>query len=321
MPSNVFTHDADTRTSRAVRAGLVAAAALAVWGIAVSAQRRPPVASSASLDLVVLDVVVTDNKGNPVPGLTVDDFHVKEDGQVMEIKTFSRVQAHGSGRSDDGRTVAMLLDDTGIPPLGSTAIQQLSKAVLSLAIRGDEVSVVRLNSNDEAYGDVTEALDRVEAYRGGARPFVLSEAQAGALNRIAAMADQLSVTEGRRKAIVCIGSQMVCDVAEPGNDSRQEVWSAWQRAITATARANVAVYAIIPGRVRMRGGGIADATGGETYASFSDFREPIVTLWNDSSAHYMLGYWPGDKLRALHAISVSVARPKTHVRVRHLRGE
>jgi hypothetical protein len=70
----------------------------------------------------------------------------------------------------------------------------------------------------------------------------------------------------------------------------------------------------------MRGGGIADATGGLTYASFSDFREPIVALWNDSGFHYLIGYWPSSKSRDLHSISVSVLRPKVHVRARRLRG-
>jgi VWFA-related protein len=283
---------------------------------AVQRESQPP-----SVDLVVLDVAVTDNKGVPITDLKASDFRVKEDGHLVDVKTFVRVPDAEDGISE-GRSVALLLDDAGVPALGSIGVQQLSRAVLSQARRGDDVSVVRLHArNDEAYGDMTEALARIDDYRGGAVPFVSGDAQADALNRIATMSEQLSISEGRRKALVCIGAQVVCDVREPGNDVRQEVWVAWRRAVTAAARANVAVYAIVPGRIRMRGGGIADATGGLTYGSLSDFRDPIVSLWNDSGFHYLVGYWPGGKSREIHSISVSVTRPKVRVRARRMRGE
>lgn len=41
----------------------------------------PPV-FRASTHLVLLDVVVTDKDGKPVPGLGVEDFSVKEAGKV-----------------------------------------------------------------------------------------------------------------------------------------------------------------------------------------------------------------------------------------------
>jgi VWFA-related protein len=282
-----------------------------------AAQREQP---APSVDLVVIDVAVTDSKGAPITDLKASDFRVKEDGREVDVKTFARVPDEEGGLIE-GRSIALLLDDAGVPALGTLGVQQLSKAVLSLARQGDEVSVVRLHSRtDEAFGDMTEALTRIDRYRGGVLPFVPGEAQVDALNRIASMSEQMAISEGRRKAIVCIGAQGVCDGREPANDTRQEVIVAWRRAVTAAALANVAVYAIIPGRIRMRGGGIADATGGLTYASFSDFREPIVALWNDSGFHYLIGYWPSSKSRDLHSISVSVVRPKVHVRARRLRG-
>lgn len=300
-------------TAAALGAALVAA-------VPAGAQRKE--APAASVDLVVLDVVVTDREDRSVRDLTAADFTIKEDGDAVEIKTFDHVDLRGAARAGEGRSVAMLLDDVGVPPLGTIAIQQLSKAVLSLARPGDDVSVVRLHGrNDEAFGDTIEAMARIEAYRGGIMPFNFIEAQTESLRRMAAMSRQLGITDGRRKALVCIGAQLVCDIPEPTRDARADLWQAWVDAVTAAAKANVAVYAIIPGRVRQRGGGVVDATGGLTYASFSDFREPIVMLWNDSSTHYLLGYWPGPKSRQIHSIDVDVHRPKLRVRARQRRGD
>ncbi len=284
----------------------------------LDAQRRQTPA--ASLDLIVLDVVVTDREGAPISDLDLGDFRIKQDGQVVEPKTFSRVDAARDDRPDAGRTVAILLDDTGVHQLGTEAVQRLGRAVLSLARPRDEVSVVRLHGrDDEAYGDMIEALARLDAYRAGVRPFNLVETQITALNRVAAMSRQLSITEGRRKALVCIGAQLVCDVPAPTGTTRRQLSDAWMAAVSAAAVANVAVYAIVPGRMWQRGGGIAEATGGLTYAGVSDFREPILTLWRDSSAHYLIGYWPGARSRQLHSIDVSVARPKIKVRARRQR--
>ena len=275
-----------------------------------------------SIDLVVIDVAVTDRKGVPVLDLAAGDFHVKEDGEDVAIKTFEAVRATNDGDRENGRTVALLLDDVSIPPLGTLMIQQLAKAVLTPRREGDEISVVRLHvRGDEPYGDAIEAQDRINAYRAGLAPFNPGDTQIEVLRQIAAISRQLMITEGRRKALVCIGSQIVCDVPEPGFDARPSLATAWREAVTSASLANVAVYAVVPGRIRLRGGGIAEATGGLTYGSLSDFREPIVALWNDSGAHYLLGYWPGPKRKTVHSISVSVNRPQVRVRARRQRGE
>ena len=44
------------------------------------------------VDYVDVDVVVTDQQGNFVRGLTRDDFEVFEDGKPVKIDTFSTVE-------------------------------------------------------------------------------------------------------------------------------------------------------------------------------------------------------------------------------------
>lgn len=52
---------------------------------------------SVEVNVVNVDVYVTDKKGNPVQGLTKEDFEVLEDGRVVEITNFLAVE--------DGRTL------------------------------------------------------------------------------------------------------------------------------------------------------------------------------------------------------------------------
>src|SRR6266851_5322830 len=53
------------------------------------AQDKPALPTFPSqVELITVDAVVVDHDGRPVPGLTKDDFVVKEDGRIQEIATF-----------------------------------------------------------------------------------------------------------------------------------------------------------------------------------------------------------------------------------------
>jgi VWFA-related protein len=60
-------------------------------GAVISAQ-QPPSRFRAGVDLVTVDAVVLDKDGNPVPGLTRQDFEVEEDGRVQQITEFQSVE-------------------------------------------------------------------------------------------------------------------------------------------------------------------------------------------------------------------------------------
>ena len=69
---------------------------------AQSQQSTPATTQSQSVirsnsRLVMLDVVVTDKAGNPVPGLSKDDFKVLEDGQQQQIANFETPEMHLNG--------------------------------------------------------------------------------------------------------------------------------------------------------------------------------------------------------------------------------
>ena len=52
---------------------------------------QPPVTFKVEINLVEVDAFVTDEQGNPVPGLTAADFEVLEDGKPQKISSFSLV--------------------------------------------------------------------------------------------------------------------------------------------------------------------------------------------------------------------------------------
>ncbi len=80
------------------RAGRLTCLVTACAVVALHAQDTPPT-FRGGIEAVVVDVVVTDKGGNLVPGLTMDDFEVFENGRRQPITTFTTVEIP-SERSD-----------------------------------------------------------------------------------------------------------------------------------------------------------------------------------------------------------------------------
>jgi len=275
--------------------------------------------SPQSTDLVELDVVVTDRDGHGVGGLSAQDFRIRDDGRAVDIKTFREVTA--TGAADAGRSLVLLLDDSGVPMGGTSVIQALATAVLAPTQPGDDVTVIRLNNDrDEPFGDAETALLRIADYHGGAVPFQRQTTPARALDVVASIARQLESIDHRRKIVVCIGSPGVCDVAEPSPSF--VLWPAWVSALTAASRANVSVYGIMPTRpgAPWLADGVIEFTGGAGFVSTTKFDRFVQTVWEEASRYYLLGYWPAGLDHPLHHVDVSVKGKGLKVRARRLRG-
>jgi VWFA-related protein len=298
------------------------AAAFAVAALVASAQRPQPAPSAG--DLIELDVVALDRHDQPVTDLRLEDFTIKEDGRVVDVKTFSQVTALGSTQPDDGRVVTLLMDDIGVPITGTSPMQAIAPVVLSPIGQGDEVSVVRLSSrSDEAFGDVSTARERIGGYRGGAVPFSTRDTPETVLKAIARISQQLEPLDHRRKVILCLGLPSVCDVGEPSLGGTSVLWPSWVAAISAAARANVSVYCVDPtgvsGGSRVFGDGLVRLTGGEIFAHANNFAPAAEAIWREAGHYYFLGYWPAASTRDLHSIDVNVARKDVHVHARQRR--
>lgn len=120
-------------------AALVLALALALT--AASAQQTP--IFTAETALMEVEVRVTDSKGQPVSGLTKDDFKLSENGVAQEIATFEFVKRLVPETPAAERPAAVGSD----PPLAETAHSELRRSTfIYIATRGrreDRLNIYR----------------------------------------------------------------------------------------------------------------------------------------------------------------------------------
>jgi VWFA-related protein len=128
------------------------------WAAAAFAQTRtpdqPPTFAS-EVELVTVDAVVLDREGRPVPGLSLQDFVLEEDGRPLEIARFEAivleaattaptatpgVVATNQDRPGPGRAFALLLDDLALTGAEAIEVRSAVAAFIPKALRaGDEV--------------------------------------------------------------------------------------------------------------------------------------------------------------------------------------
>ena len=95
-------------------------------------QEAPPPVFGVELDLVRLDVVVLDGDGQPVTGLTADDFAIEEEGEARDIVSFEpvvvrprpvpgedRISANRLRSPVEGRSIVVLFDDMHVTPVAA----------------------------------------------------------------------------------------------------------------------------------------------------------------------------------------------------------
>lgn len=74
------------RSSCGIRVGICASLIFALLPLSTAQdQSAPTLTLRTSSHLVLLDAVITDKNGNPVPALTIKDFQLKEDGKVQKL--------------------------------------------------------------------------------------------------------------------------------------------------------------------------------------------------------------------------------------------
>ena len=282
-----------------------------------ASQGRPP---SAAIDFVEIDAAVVDGKGRTIRGLAQGDFSIREDGKAVAISTFSEVSGPVENDPDSARTVVLMLDDTGVSPTGTPSVQAIARAFVSSAAVFDDMPVVRLHvPADEPFGDRIAGEARIEAYRGGAWPFAYWSTAGEVLERVAGISRLVAANTSKRKVIVCVGSPYVCNVQEPLSSDPRPFVNGWASAISEAATANVAMYALIPGRAPLSSGGLPEYTGGEVLASTYDVGPAIDHILQDAANFYVLGYWPVSAPPALHRVDVKVNRRGAKVHARRLR--
>ncbi len=172
--------------THAARLSLGILLVLAASGRAEEAQTPPSFPSD--VELITIDAVVLDGKGNLVTGLTRDEFVVTEDKQPQPIVSFEAfAQAAPSPEKEgdtvvaagapldsraplpQGRPFAVIVDDLRVAPLLVPPMRRAVASFVERALRdGDEVTLTT-SSDDvnwrgripEARSDLLQALGRI----------------------------------------------------------------------------------------------------------------------------------------------------------------
>jgi VWFA-related protein len=137
----------------------------------------PPPVFSSGVELITVDAVVVDAKGEPVKGLTKDDFVVKEDGQPRDIMSFEpfvfdeppapQPQTHAVIASnarplkDPGRAFGIVIDDSGITATEAAQAVKTVSSFIEKTLRDGDAVLLATTSGD-AWWNARLPADRAD---------------------------------------------------------------------------------------------------------------------------------------------------------------
>lgn len=180
---------ASARFATLLVAGLLAPLAAERTARAQSAPALPTFPSQ--VEQITVDAVVVDENGRPVPGLTREDFVVREDGRVQEITNFEAFVVEPAdaplpppavatnepaARGNPGRAFAILVDDVRIAPALTHVARDAVVSFLNRSVREGDLVTIRTSSGSvswaaripEGIEDLIAVLSRVKG--GGVEP-------------------------------------------------------------------------------------------------------------------------------------------------------
>lgn len=248
-----------------------------LWLTASVLAQAPPT-FRAGVEAVAVDAFVTDRAGNPVSGLSRDEFEITEDGKPQAITSFSLVDIPierpepirlGSPEPDvvtnqgpEGRMFAIAVDE--IRPEDALRSRAFLRRFLDEHFGPNDVGILVNIGRGRAIDtqDFTSnrrlllaAVNRIQGWpRDGAFPAsIAARAQANALR---ALVESLARIEGRRKALVLLINGLgtdVYDVLDYRGGVRSLDFDDLRAALTSAMRGGVAIYAIDPAMLTVGG--------------------------------------------------------------------
>ena len=152
---------------------MLAVAALVL--VTAAAPRRgmiPSIGETIEVNIVNVDVVVTDRQGNRVRGLTKDDFLILDNGRPREISNFAEYTSGEAGSVGvrDGepapvqpRTVLLFLERNKLQPFDADRmVESIREAARSTIRRGDAMGVVVWSPVKQVRVDFTDDMQKIE---------------------------------------------------------------------------------------------------------------------------------------------------------------
>jgi Ca-activated chloride channel family protein len=256
---------------------------------------------TSGVNVVEVYASVTDRSGEPVRGLTRDDFVVREDGQPQSISAFAA--------GDFPLSVAVAVDRSfSMASGGRLASAKSAAKVFIRELRPeDEAMVLAIGSAVETVAarstrreEQSAAIDRLEPW-----------GTTGLHDAIIAGIDGVQDAKGRR-ALVLLSD---------GDDRFSTATAA--EALSRARRSDVMVYPIALGRTRPSlFVELAALTGGRSFhvREPKQLPETLRTIARELRYQYLLGYTPTAPIVAgeerWRSIRVTVDRPDARVRAR-----
>lgn len=303
------------------------------WPAGLLARRPVQQPFKAGTNLVVVPVVVVDNKNATVTGLTADDFQITEDGKPVAIETFTAPVSSDTENVDTSRFIVLALDNLSVPMEMVWRVKNIANGFVDRLGPNDVMSVIAL-SGDQAVttnskAELKAAINRYHA-SAGADSMTFSQQADHGLRMINALTSQVAKAPHPRKVFVFIGNVSIFSPSRPspfanigGGIPSFDVSPEWDEAIKATARNNVSVYAIDPRGLTGPPGdwskSFAAETGGYAWGRTNNFNGATDQIFRESARFYLIGYTPRINDNRLHTIDVKVERKGVTVRSRKAR--
>jgi len=265
----------------------------------LSAIARPAAQFVSGVSLVEVYVSVSDSRGEPVTGLSRDDFTVEEDGRPQRVDTFSA--------GDFPLSVGIALDRSfSMTPAKLAASTAAATRFVNERRADDQVMVI-------AIGSAVEVLAPLSIDRGRARAALAQLERWGTTplyDAVASAIDTIEPARGRRALIVL----------SDGTDRYSQLTGA--ELIAKARRSDVLVYPIALAKDRPPiFAELATVTGGRSFQA-ADERSLTATLGaiaRELRFQYLLGYAPAreaGRAAQWRSIQVRVNRPDVRVRAR-----
>jgi Ca-activated chloride channel family protein len=283
----------ESRFMRSFRIAALLAASLA--GAAAG-----PRQFSSGVNVVEVYATVTDKSGQPVRGLSREDFELREDGEVQAISTFAAGQFPLSVAVAVDRSFSMSGERL-------SAAKSAAAAFLGDLRAEDESMVLAVGSTV----DVVAPLSKARGPQTAAVAALDAFGTTGLYDAIVAAIDAIQPARGRR------GLVLLSD----GSDRYSRISAA--DALARARESDVLVYPIAFGRTRPPVfAELASLTGGRSHHVTDARRLPdtLRAIASELRSQYLLGYSPSKPIAAgsntWRSIAVSVKRPGVTVRAR-----
>ena len=329
-------------------------AVLAVLALPLFAQEQPPqFGEKVDVNLVLIDAVITDSKGNQILGLDKNDFVVKENGVPQTIDTVdyftNRKLLNAQEQSapfkveqvKEGRYFVFFFDK----PAGTQLFSEVSLArnavrdfIDNQMLEGDQVAIVGHDFRLKVYSDFTtdkaqlkKALGQVVTFGPGSTSG-LAGSSAGingtgtVYEALQYVGDALAKVKARKNLVL-----FSAGILEPGEEIRNGVVISqsqyYQPMIEALNRANIAVYPVnllreqainaIPA-LHQTLERIASDTNGEYFRYPVSFTTPLKRIEKQNNGYYLISYYAKHPrgTNGFQKVDVSLKNPGFRIKAR-----